>query len=150
MMTFLIVLHVLVCLALMLVVLLQAGKGADMGATFGGGASQTLFGSRGAGTFLTKATAAIGAMFMLTSILIAVVSTHGSGGSVVTETPAGKSAPAMPGGAPAGTPVMPGGARAPENPGNAAPGKAAPAMPAAPASQAAPPAPTAPAGPAKK
>ena len=51
-----IVLHIIVCIALIMIVLLQTGKGADMGAAFGGGSSQTLFGSTGASTFLSKAT----------------------------------------------------------------------------------------------
>ena len=50
------IIHVIVCLALILIVLLQTGKGAGMGATFGGGGSQTLFGSSGGSTFLSKAT----------------------------------------------------------------------------------------------
>ena len=53
---FLTVLHVMVCLVLVVVVLLQHGKGADIGAVFGGGASNTVFGSRGAGNFLTRLT----------------------------------------------------------------------------------------------
>ncbi len=58
---FLTVLHVMVCLVLVIVVLLQHGKGADIGAVFGGGASSTVFGSRGAGNFLTKLTTGVGA-----------------------------------------------------------------------------------------
>jgi preprotein translocase subunit SecG len=61
------ILHVLVCIGLILVVLLQAGKGANMGAMFGG-SSQTIFGSSGPGTFLSKMTTAIAVVFMLTSL----------------------------------------------------------------------------------
>ena len=61
----LVILHVLACLVLIVIVLLQAGKGANMGAAFGG-SSQTVFGSSGAGTFLGKLTAAIAVLFMLT------------------------------------------------------------------------------------
>ena len=61
--------HVLSCLFLIVVVLLQTGKGADMGAVFGGG-SQTLFGSGGAGNFLTKLTTATAITFMLTSLIL--------------------------------------------------------------------------------
>src|SRR5215470_1501069 len=61
--------HVLACLFLIVVVLLQTGKGADMGAVFGGG-SQTLFGSSGAGNFLTKLTTGMAAAFMLTSLIL--------------------------------------------------------------------------------
>ncbi len=61
------VLHVIVCFFLIAVVLLQRGKGAEMGAVFGGGASSTVFGSRGAGNFLTLLTKICAAVFMLTS-----------------------------------------------------------------------------------
>ncbi|MDR2860960.1 MAG: preprotein translocase subunit SecG [Syntrophobacterales bacterium] len=63
----LIVLHIMICLVLIVVVLLQAGKGAGMGAAFGG-ASQTVFGAAGAGTFLTKMTTVIAILFMLTTL----------------------------------------------------------------------------------
>ena len=62
------VLHVIACIFLIAVVLLQRGKGAQVGAVFGGGAGATLFGSRGAGNFLTKLTAGAAAVFMLTSL----------------------------------------------------------------------------------
>ena len=61
--------HVLACLFLIVVVLLQTGKGADMGAVFGGG-SQTLFGSGGAGNFLTKLTTGTAIAFMVTSLIL--------------------------------------------------------------------------------
>jgi preprotein translocase subunit SecG len=73
--TLLITLHVLVCLVLILIVLLQAGKGANMGAAFGG-SSQTVFGSSGAGTFLGKLTAAIAIIFMLTSMILTYTASH--------------------------------------------------------------------------
>src|SRR5512135_272106 len=92
--TFLVILHVLVCLAVVLVVLLQAGKGADIGATFGSGGSQTIFGSRGAGTFLTKVTAIAGTIFMLTSLALAITSSHGTKASIIEEVPSKKEAPA--------------------------------------------------------
>ena len=63
------VIHVAACIVLIFVVLLQAGKGANMGAAFGG-SSQTVFGSSGAGTFLGKMTAAIAIIFMLTSLTL--------------------------------------------------------------------------------
>lgn len=91
--TLLMVVHVIVCIALIIVVLLQTGKGAAMGAAFGGG-SQTLFGSRGAGNFMTKATAVIGAMFMITSLSLSIVSMNVVGGSVVEELPAKEGAAA--------------------------------------------------------
>jgi preprotein translocase subunit SecG len=60
------IIHVVVCIVLILVVLLQAGKGANMGAVFGG-SSQTIFGSSGPGTFLGKMTTIVAIIFMLTS-----------------------------------------------------------------------------------
>ena len=75
----LIVIHVVVCIALIMIVLLQTGKGADMGAAFGGGSSQTLFGSTGASTFLSKATTVAAIVFMLTSLTLAYM----AGGKVV-------------------------------------------------------------------
>ena len=77
----LIVIHVIVCIALIMIVLLQTGKGADMGAAFGGGSSQTLFGSTGASTFLSKATTVAAIVFMLTSLILAYV----AGGGNVTK-----------------------------------------------------------------
>jgi preprotein translocase subunit SecG len=72
MITFLTVLHVFVCLFLILVVLLQAGKGGGMGIAFGGGGgSQTVFGSSGAGNFLTRLTSVTAFLFLLTSLGLA-------------------------------------------------------------------------------
>jgi preprotein translocase subunit SecG len=88
------VLHVIVCVALVLIVLLQAGKGAEMGAAFGG-ASQTLFGSSGAMGFLTKLTTAAAIVFMITSLLLAFSSTR-QASSVIRERPAQRAAPAEP------------------------------------------------------
>lgn len=66
--TMLVVIHVVAALFLIGVVLLQTGKGADIGAVFGGGSSETVFGSSGAGTFLTRLTTGIAILFMLTSL----------------------------------------------------------------------------------
>jgi len=63
--------HMLVAVLLIGVVLIQRGQGADMGASFGGGGAQTLFGSRGSGSFLGKATGGLAAIFMLTSLTLA-------------------------------------------------------------------------------
>ncbi len=65
------VLHVIVCLFLIAVVLLQRGKGAQVGAVFGGGGGATMFGGRGAGNFLTKLTTGAAVVFMLTSLTLA-------------------------------------------------------------------------------
>jgi preprotein translocase subunit SecG len=79
------IIHVFVCIALIMIVLLQTGKGADMGAAFGAGSSQTLFGSSGAGTFFGKATTAIAIIFMLTSLALAYLSTNQPKSSIMNE-----------------------------------------------------------------
>jgi len=68
--------HVIVCLALVLVVLLQTGKRADLAGAFGGGGSQTAFGARGAATFLSKMTTAAAVMFMISSLTLAIMSSN--------------------------------------------------------------------------
>ena len=70
------VLHVIVCIFLIAVVLLQRGKGAQVGAVFGGGGGATMFGGRGAGNFLTKLTAGAATVFMLTSLSLAYMRMH--------------------------------------------------------------------------
>jgi len=80
------VLHVLVCFALVMIVLLQAGKGAEMGAAFGG-ASQTVFGSAGAMGFLSKLTTVAAVIFMITSLLLAFSSSR-QASSLMKERPA--------------------------------------------------------------
>jgi len=98
--TVLIIVHVLVALMLIVVVLIQRGQGADMGVSFGGGGAQTLFGSRGSGSFLGKLTGGLAATFMMTSLTLAFFSQHQTG-SVVERSIAGQatteqSAPATP------------------------------------------------------
>jgi preprotein translocase subunit SecG len=66
--------HLLVALAIIGLVLIQHGKGADAGASFGGGSSQTVFGSRGAATFLSRLTALMATVFFVTSITLAYMS----------------------------------------------------------------------------
>ena len=83
--TFIVILHVAVCLALILIVLLQTGKGASMGATFGGGSSQTVFGGQGASSFLGKVTAAAAIVFMLTSLSMSFFSSGRIGGESIME-----------------------------------------------------------------
>ena len=70
--TIVLVVHVLVSVGLIGLVLLQQGKGADAGASFGGGASQTVFGSQGTGNFLTKTTSLLALVFFVTSFSLAV------------------------------------------------------------------------------
>jgi preprotein translocase subunit SecG len=103
-------LHVAVCLALILIVLLQKGKGASMGAAFGG-SSQTVFGSAGAGSFLQRITVAAAVIFMFTSLSLALLFGRGASTSVmrgvapleapVTEQTEGAAPAAPPAGAPA-------------------------------------------------
>ena len=93
--------HVIVCLFLIGVVLLQSGKSADIAAAFGGMGSQTAFGPRGAATVLTRATTWAAIIFMITSFTLAIVASRRSGttrgsGSVLSGEPAQKqSAPAQ-------------------------------------------------------
>jgi preprotein translocase subunit SecG len=92
---FLTTLHVMVCLILIVVVLLQRGKGAEIGAVFGGGASTTIFGSRGAGNFLTRLTTGAAIVFMATSLLLAYFARERAATSIFDEgTPAAVEEPA--------------------------------------------------------
>jgi preprotein translocase subunit SecG len=75
---FFVVIHVIICTALVITVLLQAGKGGGLAGAFGGGAAQTIFGGRGAATFLSKATSWLAVGFMVMSILLAVLSSRGT------------------------------------------------------------------------
>jgi len=75
--------HITAALSLILTVLLQAGKGAGMGAGLGAGSSQTMFGSSGAGNFLTKLTTGIAILFMITSLTLAVFSTQKKSSSLI-------------------------------------------------------------------
>jgi len=132
------VLHVMVCVFLIVVVLLQRGKGAEIGAVFGGGASSTVFGSRGAGSFLTKLTTGAAVVFMATSLILAIL-----GHERASESLLDGATPSAPAPAPAATPSP--FAEPPAAPG--APGAAAPTTPAAPGAPAAPKAEAAPATP---
>jgi preprotein translocase subunit SecG len=94
--TLLVVVHVIVCLFLIIVVLLQSGQSGDIAAAFGGMGSQTAFGPRGAATVLTKATTWCAVIFMLTSITLSVLATRRGGtGSVLqnVQSPASNSQP---------------------------------------------------------
>ncbi len=89
--------HIIVCLFLIVVVLLQSGQAADLAGAFGGMGSQTAFGPRGSGTLLSRATTAAAAIFMITSMTLAILATRGaaSSGSVLEHQKApAKSAPA--------------------------------------------------------
>lgn len=101
------VIHVTVCIVLILVVLLQAGKGANMGAVFGG-SSQTIFGSSGPGTFLGKMTTIVAVIFMLTSFSLSyTASRKGSSLMEGARPEAQKAAPAAPAEVPAAPPAAP-------------------------------------------
>jgi len=98
--------HVLVCLAIIGIVLLQAGKGADIGSAFGGGGSQAVFGSMGTPTILGKITTVVAVLFLMTSFTLAKLSSRPH--SVVPLTvpaPAAEAPPAA--GAPATPPATP-------------------------------------------
>ncbi len=84
MVTLLTILHVTVCLFLVGIVLLQHGKGADIGASFGG-SSQSLFGTEGPLPLLNKITTAVAVLFMITSVALAYYSANTSTGSVMSE-----------------------------------------------------------------
>src|SRR5512146_687732 len=101
MVIFVTVLHVIVCLFLAVVVLLQSGKAADVAGAFGGMGSQTVFGPRGSATVLSKATTISAVLFMLTSVTLSIMATRGSsatpdrlkkaspaGGEMVAQAPA--------------------------------------------------------------
>lgn len=81
MQTILLLIHVLIAIAVVGLVLLQHGKGADAGAAFGSGASQTVFGSQGSGSFLTRVTAILATVFFVTSLMLAYLSTEQVSGS---------------------------------------------------------------------
>jgi preprotein translocase subunit SecG len=98
------IIHVIVCFFLIVVVLLQSGKAADLAGAFGGMGSQTAFGPRGSATLLSKATTLAAAVFMLTSLGLSILATRGStsSGSILEKvkpsatqtTPAKPAAPA--------------------------------------------------------
>ena len=90
------VLHVVASVLLIMIVLLQTGKGASMGAAFGGGYSQTIFGSAGPIGFLNKLTTVVAVCFMLTSLILAFLSGQPSTKTVVDEVPR-QEAPVVPG-----------------------------------------------------
>lgn len=86
--TIILTIHIVVCIILMGIILLQAGKGASIGAAFGSGGSQTIFGGRGPATFFQKFTTALAVLFMVTSISLARFAKTGSGESVIEKIPA--------------------------------------------------------------
>jgi preprotein translocase subunit SecG len=95
MIVLLVIVHVIVCLFLIGVVLLQQGKSADLAGAFGGQGSQTAFGPRGAANLLTKLTTYSAILFMLISIALTIMLSRSSGShSVLSDVPASQSTPA--------------------------------------------------------
>jgi len=90
------IIHLIVSFALIAIVLLQTGKGADMGAVFGGAGNQTLFGNTGATTFLGKATTVAAIVFMLTSLSLAYISKSGNESVVSDVKPAAQQTQTLP------------------------------------------------------
>ena len=120
--------HVTVCVTLVILILLQQGKGADVGAVFGG-SSNTVFGASGAGNVLSRTTSALAALFFATSLYLAYMSSErasgsifGSGSSSVMSKHAAKPPPAPLPGEPNANPLVP----------NAEPNTQPPPAPAAP------------------
>jgi preprotein translocase subunit SecG len=90
------ILHVFVCIFLICVVLLQRGRGAQVGAVFGGGGGSTMFGARGAGNFLTKLTTGAAIVFMLTSFSLSYLNITGSSDRLFNDEAAQKTAAPKP------------------------------------------------------
>lgn len=117
MFTLVLIIHVLVSLVIVAAVLLQAGKGASIGSTFGGSSSssQTIFGSAGPATLLAKVTYGCAAVFMITSIALTYMSTRQRTESIMQDVPAATapapSAPVAPPQAPSTVPSAPEGAK---------------------------------------
>src|SRR5579872_1577776 len=87
--------HIIVCVFLIIVVLLQSGKAADLAGAFGGMGSQTAFGPRGSATLLSKATTVSAVLFMVTSLSLSILATRSAGlGATVLETTQPKNTPA--------------------------------------------------------
>jgi len=103
--TFLIVLHVVVSIALIIIVLLQAGKGAEIGASFGAGASQTVFGAGGGKDFMHRVTVSAAVIFMLTSLSLAYFYGLPGASSIMPESVAPTQSADTPVAVPAATPA---------------------------------------------
>jgi preprotein translocase subunit SecG len=124
---FIVFLHVVACLFLIAVVLLQQGKGQDLASAFGGGGTQTAFGPRGSATVLSRATTILAGLFMVTSLALSIVRPGPSGvldqvpDAAASPTPAASAAPATTtpaapaAEAPAQTPATPAASPSPSN-----------------------------------
>ena len=118
-------LYILTCLAMMLTVYLQQGKGGDIASAFGGGSSQAAFGARSGATVLSRATTVCAVLFMVLALALGIVGRRGPGSVIGGRAPVGQP------GTPAPAPPAP--APAPAAPTSAAPAPSAPAAPAPPA-----------------
>lgn len=124
--------HILACIALMVTILLQSGKGGGLAGAFGGGSSQTLFGGRGAASFLSRASTVLAIIFFVTSLTLGLSASRGSAAraSLIQEEArkraTQRAGTGQPTGAPSGAPAsgQPGGMTAP--PSNAVPPANAP------------------------
>jgi len=103
--TLLVIIHVFVCFLMIGAILLQSGKGAEIGAAFGG-SSQTVFGSRGPANFLSKFTVIVASVFMLTSFSLAILAKDRNFASTVIDLKKRETSPPVPA-APAGGPAAP-------------------------------------------
>jgi preprotein translocase subunit SecG len=119
---YVIVLHIVACLFLIAVVLLQQGKGQDLASAFGGGGTQTAFGPRGSATVLSRATTILAALFMVTSFALSLVRPRSRG--ILDQVPAVVATPSPAATAPAAPPTA-----APAVPTTSAPAEAAPPTP---------------------
>jgi preprotein translocase subunit SecG len=119
----LLTIHILVAVFLIISILLQAGKGSDLGAVFGGSGSQALFGTAGPMDFIKKATIVLVVLFMVNSLLLGYVVKAKPSTSVMTSSPKPKAAQTAP--APAGKPAVPAATASPAQ-------QAKPAQPASP------------------
>jgi len=88
------IIHIIICVILILAVLLQSGKAADLAGAFGGGGSQTAFGPRGTATILSKLTTISAVLFMITSMGLWIMSAKGTKSVVSGQEPAAKEVPA--------------------------------------------------------
>jgi preprotein translocase subunit SecG len=101
-------LYVFVCFVLLMVILLQQGKGGDMASAFGGGSSQTAFGARGGATLLSKITAGFAVLFMVGALSLAIIGERGDSSSLMEGTPAPPApAPAAPSSSTTPSPTTP-------------------------------------------
>ncbi|MBC7781309.1 MAG: preprotein translocase subunit SecG [Proteobacteria bacterium] len=119
------VFHVLAAGAIVVFVLLQHGKGADMGAAFGSGSAGSLFGSSGSANFLSRMTAIVATVFFCTSLVLTYIAAQrGPSRGLMDQVPAGPVIPGSPASIPSAPPGAPGVAVPPAASGNAAPGAA--------------------------